>query len=72
MCILISNGAGFIGGLIRYERDVGRAMKLATANAASVVSQPGAHRGSLSFDNAEKIIDKNAGIDINIMEMTKC
>ncbi|MFA5867283.1 MAG: PfkB family carbohydrate kinase [Actinomycetota bacterium] len=62
-------GAGFIAGLIKYNGDVGRSMKLATANAGSVVSQAGAHKGSLDTKAAEAIIEKNAGIEIKTMEM---
>jgi sugar/nucleoside kinase (ribokinase family) len=65
-----SYGAGFIGGLILYKGDVGRAMRLAAANAASVVSQIGAHKGSLGIIDAEAIVNKNAGI--KTMEMKKC
>ncbi len=62
-------GAGFIAGLIKYKGDVGRAMKLATANAGSVVGRTGAHKGSLDIKAAEAIIEKNAGIEIETMEM---
>lgn len=58
-----SYGAGFVSGLIRYDGDVGRAMKLAAANAASVVSLTGAHKGSLTFKDAEAIISRSAGIN---------
>jgi sugar/nucleoside kinase (ribokinase family) len=63
-------GAGFVGGLIRYDSDIGRAMKLAAANAASVVSQRGAHRGSLSFNGAEAVIGRYPDIAVETMEMT--
>lgn len=67
-----SYGAGFISGLIRYEGDIGQAMKLGAANAASVVSLPGAHKGSLYFKDAEVVIDRNTSIEIETMEMPKC
>ncbi len=65
-----SYGAGFIAGLMKYSGNIGKAMKLATANAASVVSQMGAHKGSLDFAAAEAIIERNADIEIKTMEMT--
>jgi sugar/nucleoside kinase (ribokinase family) len=65
-----SYGAGLVCGLIRYDGAVDKAMALAAANAASVVSQHGAHRGSLSFQDAEAIVGRNSGPGIKTMEMT--
>lgn len=62
-------GSAYAAGLLIYDGDVARALKLATANAASVVGQMGAHRGALNVADAERMIARHSSIDTKIMEV---
>jgi len=47
-------GSGFVASLIAHEKDIERAIKLASANATSVVESIGAKRGILAREDFEK------------------
>ncbi len=60
-------GSSFASGLVHFEGNVEKAMKLAAANAASVVGQRGAHTGALSLKEAEAIMARNANIEVKYL-----
>ena len=49
-----SFGSGFVAGLMRSQGDIKYAIRLATANATSVVEQVGATEGILTKDQFEQ------------------
>jgi ribokinase len=64
-----SYGATFAGALSLYDGDITKAMRLATANSASVVSRQGAHRGALTLGQAEDLAARAAASDARLLEL---
>lgn len=57
-------GAAFAAGLAHYDGDIPGALRLASANAASVVSRDGAHAGSLNRIEAERLVERHEDIRV--------
>jgi len=51
-------GSTFVTGIIKFDNDIQKAMKLATVNASSLVNQIGAQSGLLKYPEALKRINK--------------
>ncbi len=60
-------GAAYVAGLVHTAGDVAEALRLASANAASVVANDGAHAGSLTVAAAEQLAARYKDIKVKTL-----
>ncbi|MDD3012962.1 MAG: carbohydrate kinase family protein [Candidatus Gastranaerophilales bacterium] len=70
--VLSTLGAGdafastFVGGLIKYDWNIEKSIKIASVNAAQIIQNFGAQSGLKNFNELEEILNKNKDYKISI------